>query len=82
MPRFVVLEHAWNGTHWDFLLEDGPALRAWALDAPIVRGQTQPARSLPDHRLVYLEYEGPISGDRGVVRRWGSSGRSFAGQAP
>jgi len=24
---------------------------------------------LPDHRAVYLDYEGPISGDRGSVRR-------------
>jgi hypothetical protein len=23
-----------------------------------------------DHRLMYLDYEGPISGDRGSVVRW------------
>ncbi|HAH45812.1 MAG TPA: hypothetical protein DCM07_13360, partial [Planctomycetaceae bacterium] len=28
------------------------------------------AESLPDHRLVYLEYEGPVSGERGTVTRW------------
>ena len=28
-----------------------------------------PARSLPDHRLAYLDYEGEISGGRGTVRR-------------
>jgi hypothetical protein len=27
------------------------------------------ADKLPDHRLAYLEYEGPVSGDRGTVRR-------------
>ena len=27
------------------------------------------ATRLPDHRLAYLEYEGPVSGNRGVVRR-------------
>ena len=26
-------------------------------------------KRLPDHRLVYLNYEGPISGDRGHVKR-------------
>jgi hypothetical protein len=25
------------------------------------------ARALPDHRLAYLEYEGPVSGGRGEV---------------
>jgi hypothetical protein len=27
------------------------------------------AEQLADHRLAYLGYEGPISGDRGIVRR-------------
>lgn len=67
--RFVVLEHRWNGVHWDFMLERGGTLRTWALDAPIVEGEERPARALPDHRMAYLEYEGPISGDRGSVSR-------------
>jgi hypothetical protein len=69
MPRFVLLEHRWDGVHWDFMLEAGAVLRTWALDAPIVPGKTQPARALGDHRLAYLAYEGPVSGDRGWVRR-------------
>jgi hypothetical protein len=28
------------------------------------------AKALGDHRLDYLEYEGPVSGDRGSVSRW------------
>ena len=68
--RFVVLEHRWEGVHWDFLVEDGPGLRTWAVDAPIVAGVDLPARGLAAHRRIYLEYEGPISGDRGTVRRW------------
>jgi len=67
--RFVVLEHRWNGVHWDFMLEHGEALRTWAIDAPIVAGEELPARALPDHRIAYLDYEGPISGDRGTVSR-------------
>ena len=69
MPRFVLLEHVWNGVHWDFMLEHGEVLRTWAIDAPIVAGQDLPARALPDHRRIYLDYEGEISGNRGQVRR-------------
>ena len=68
MPRFVVLEHVFQGIHWDFMLEVGAALRTWAIDLPIEPGLDLPARSLPDHRLAYLDYEGPVSGDRGSVR--------------
>jgi hypothetical protein len=69
MPRFAVLEHRWDGVHWDFLLEHAEALRCWALEAPIEPGREVPARALPDHRRVYLEYEGEVSGGRGTVRR-------------
>lgn len=69
MPRFVLLEHRWNGVHWDLMFEVGDVLRTWAIDAPIVPGADLPARALGDHRRVYLEYEGEISGNRGTVRR-------------
>jgi hypothetical protein len=69
MPRFVVLEHEWNGVHWDFMLENGAGLRTWAIDAPITPGRDLPARALADHRPVYLEFEGELSGNRGKVRR-------------
>ena len=69
MSRFVLLEHQWNGIHYDFMLEIGGALRTWSLGTPISPGVDIAARELPDHRLAYLDYEGPISGDRGVVRR-------------
>jgi hypothetical protein len=67
--RFVVLEHRWDGVHWDFMLETEGGLRTWAVDAPIEPGIDRPARALPDHRPAYLTYEGPISGGRGEVRR-------------
>lgn len=69
MPRFVVLEHQWQGVHWDFMLEHDGTLRTWAIDAPIRSGIILPARSLADHRLIYLDYEGDISANRGTVRR-------------
>ncbi|GAC1474003.1 MAG: hypothetical protein NVSMB9_23600 [Isosphaeraceae bacterium] len=71
MPRFVLLEHCWNGVHWDLMLEigSGAPLRTWAIDAPIVSGQDLPARALAEHRALYLEFEGALSGGRGTVRR-------------
>lgn len=69
MPRFVILEHNWNGVHWDWMFEDGDSLATWAVDEPPTPTLDAPARALPAHRSIYLDYEGPISGDRGTVRR-------------
>ncbi|APW59468.1 DNA polymerase ligase N-terminal domain-containing protein [Paludisphaera borealis] len=67
--RFVLLEHRWDGVHWDFMLESEGRLRTWAIDEPIAAGKILDARALDDHRLAYLDYEGPISGGRGSVAR-------------
>lgn len=71
MLRFVLLEHHWNGLHWDLMIEREPGgrLRTWAIDAEVVPGVELPARVLLDHRRHYLDYEGPISDGRGDVRR-------------
>ncbi len=70
MPRFSVLTHDHPFPHWDFLLEHGPVCRTWRLrKSPDTSGEI-PAEALPDHRLMYLEYEGPVSGDRGTVSVW------------
>jgi hypothetical protein len=70
MPRFVILEHDHPEPHWDFLLEDGPMLRAWRLATPPAPGQEIQAEANCDHRLFYLDYEGPVSGGRGSVKRF------------
>ena len=70
MPRFVILEHDWPMLHWDFLLEAGPVLRAWRLLAEPLSAFAVPAEANFDHRLLYLDYEGPVSGNRGTVTRW------------
>jgi hypothetical protein len=71
MPRFVILEHDHPELHWDLMLETGGVLRTWRLarppDAP---GALIDAVALPEHRLHYLDYEGPVSQGRGVVQRW------------
>jgi hypothetical protein len=69
MPRFVVLKHAWNGVHFDLMLEHCGILRTWALPEPPGEGRTIAAKALPDHRTAYLDYEGPISQGRGSVSR-------------
>ncbi|MDB5346735.1 MAG: hypothetical protein JWP89_5112 [Schlesneria sp.] len=70
MPRFAILTHDHPFLHWDFLLEQGSTCRTWRLlQRPDAASQI-PAEPLPDHRILYLDYEGPISGDRGNVTRW------------
>ena len=71
MPRFVILEHDHPELHWDLMLEAGAALRAWRLARPPeTPGEPIAAVALPDHRLTYLDYEGPVSGGRGAVKQW------------
>jgi hypothetical protein len=67
--RYVILHHTgWIADHFDLLLEadDAGPLHTWRLDR-----WPEPTRieQLPDHRRIYLEYEGPVSGRRGSVRR-------------
>ena len=75
MARYVILRHETppgypRPTHWDLLLETGPCLRAWAMAEEPQADREIAAKSLPDHRLAYLDYEGPVSGDRGAVSQW------------
>ena len=71
MSRFVVLEHERRcARHWDLMLETGPALATWALPEPPDAADTMIAEALADHRLAFLDYQGPISGGRGSVTRW------------
>ena len=69
MPRFVLLEHDHPYLHWDLMLECGDALRTWRLDRIPTVAATIPVEPLPDHRLAYLDHEGPVSGNRGTVKR-------------
>jgi hypothetical protein len=78
MPRYVILEHDHPFLHWDFLLEAGESLRTWRLAAPPQPAQTVRAEEISAHRRFYLDYEGPISGGRGSVRRWDAG--TFTGE--
>jgi hypothetical protein len=70
MPRFVILEHDHPELHWDFMLEVDGGLRTWRLTTEPCAGEATYATPLSDHRLAYLDYEGPVSGNRGKVCRW------------
>lgn len=70
MPRFVILTHDWPFPHLDFLAECGGVLRAWRLLTEPTADADIPAEPNFDHRLFYLDYEGPLSGERGSVSRW------------
>jgi len=70
MRRFVVLIHDHPSLHWDFMLEKEAELRTWRLSKPPDQTGRIEAQALADHRLVYLDYEGPVSGDRGSVTRF------------
>lgn len=73
--RFAVLWHQTPGgstrsSHYDLLLEFASELFSWELAERILiaDGSTR-ARQLPNHRLFYLDYQGPVPHDRGRVDR-------------
>jgi hypothetical protein len=70
VPRFVVLTHDYPFLHWDLMLEQEGTLRTWRLAGPPDSDTPVDAEGLPDHRLAYLDYEGPVSDNRGIVERW------------
>jgi hypothetical protein len=81
MPRFVLLYHDCptghvKPSHWDFMLEFDGKLRTWELRRLPAEwggegedGNILPAMRLADHRIEYLNYEGPLTGNRGSVSR-------------
>jgi hypothetical protein len=72
VPRFVILRHdSPRGEHFDFMLEvPGNVLKTWALPRSPEIGTEMECEALADHRIEYLDHEGPISGQRGGVTRW------------
>jgi len=73
MPaRFVILHHTGCGCeHWDLMIEHNDVLLTWQLRTEPAGLASLPiqAKRLDDHRMHYLTYEGPVSQDRGTVRR-------------
>lgn len=69
MPRFALLAHDWPDPHWDLLLEAGSVLKAWRVHQPLDAPGPLEIEQNVDHRPLYLDYEGEVSGGRGSVRR-------------
>lgn len=74
--RFVILHHlAPSGEHWDFMLERVDCLWTWQMMTEPTGPAACPIECvrIKDHRKMYLDYEGPVSGGRGMVSRvdWG-----------
>ena len=74
MTRFVILHHRLppggdRQSHWDLMIECEGELLTWALDESPKLNSRISAIELANHRLDYLQYEGPVSGGRGDVRR-------------
>lgn len=80
MNRFVILEHDHPELHWDLMLEEPEGLATWRLAIPLQefgiaehgllnQNAWIEATRLKDHRKAYLDYEGPVSRQRGQVRQ-------------
>ena len=68
--RFAILTHDSPFFHWDLLLEAGDVAWTWRLLDEPGPDRTVRVERIGDHRLLYLDYEGPVSGGRGQVARW------------
>jgi len=68
--RFAILLHDWPEPHLDLLLQHGDSLRAWRISPALPILFPCLALPLPNHRLIYLDYTGPISGNRGTVQNY------------
>jgi hypothetical protein len=59
-----------RASHFDLMLEKSGRLVTFELFQLPIPGERFPVRRLAEHRIDYLDYEGPISGDRGHVTQW------------
>jgi len=69
--RYVILRHEGIAEpHFDLMFETlpGSALATWRSPCWPIEGPT-PLHRLMDHRRIYLDFEGELSGHRGRVAR-------------
>jgi hypothetical protein len=69
VPRYAVVFHDHPAPHWDLFLERGGVLQSWRLFEQPLPGATVRCEPAAEHRIFYLDYEGPVSGGRGTVTR-------------
>ncbi len=81
--RYVVLHHIGiPRPHFDLMFEraEGSVLNTFRLPAWPLTGAVTVER-LADHRRDYLTHEGPLSGDRGTVKRVAGGAFHFQSQS-
>jgi hypothetical protein len=82
--RYVVLHHSGiDDPHLDLMIETTPGsdLATWRIPHWPPRADDQ-FTPLPIHRRHYLEYEGPISGNRGSVLQVASGTHRIVENSP
>jgi len=69
--KFVIHHHVTVPEHYDLMLEADETLHTWQVTPEnledLLCGRRIKALKIQDHRKKYLEYEGPVSCDRGHV---------------
>ena len=72
-PRFALLRHTLpdGSAHFDLLVEhpEHERVPTWRLAASPVEQTAVAGERIADHRPLYLDYAGPVSGDRGHVEQ-------------
>lgn len=73
-----------SGTHFDLMIDQGETLATWKFAAPPENAARIPSvgTRIGDHRRAYLDYEGPVSGNRGRVARHDQGTCLVVDQAP
>ena len=82
--RYVILHHTGYGEdHFDLMFEVSPTDPLLTLRSPVwpIVEDVQ-LTPLDEHRREYLAYEGPVSGDRGEVKRVAAGTYDLAGDDP
>ncbi|MCK5113314.1 MAG: hypothetical protein KAR11_00950 [Phycisphaerae bacterium] len=68
--RFVILKHqGGEAEHYDLMLEGPQELITWSCSANPLTNSEVKFKRIVDHRKAYLDYEGPVSENRGTVHR-------------
>ena len=68
--RYAVLHHELdNSCHYDWMFEVNGTLETWSTESLFQGSEVLDAVKIFDHRIAYLDYEGPVSNRRGVVTR-------------
>lgn len=69
--RFVIHHHITQPDHYDLMIDRGESLQSWQIPSPLLpdllAGREIASLRIQDHRRGYLDYQGPVSCDRGRV---------------